>query len=71
MSGGPVVQRGETEALIDLTDIFPTLADLAGISVVRKEVTSDSNYRGVAGLYTVVAKQYKVDGHSTVYNQRQ
>ena len=32
VSGGPVVKRGETEALVDFTDILPTLADLAGVS---------------------------------------
>ena len=64
VSGGPVVKRGETEALVDFTDILPTLADLAGVSVVRKNREKNDDYRGIADRYVSVAELYKGDGYS-------
>ena len=64
VSGGPVKQRGKTEALTDFTDILPTLADFAGVPVVRESKENDADYRGIAELYTSVAGLYKVDGVS-------
>ena len=64
VSGGPVVKRGETEALVDFTDILPTLADLAGVSVVRKNRENNDDYRGIADRYVSVAELYKGDGYS-------
>ena len=64
VSGGPVVKRGETEALVDFTDILPTLVDIAGVSVVRKNREDNNDYRGIAGQYVSVAELYKGDGYS-------
>ena len=64
VSGGPVVKRGKTEALVDFTDILPTLADLAGISVVRKNRKNNDDYRGINDQYVSVAGLYKGDGYS-------
>ncbi len=64
VSGGPVVKRGKTEALVDFTDILPTLADLAGVSVVRKNRENNNDYRGIADQYVSVAELYKGDGYS-------
>ena len=64
VSGGPVIQRGETEALVDFTDILPTLADFAGLSVVRKKQADDNDYRGITNQYVSIAEQYKGDGYS-------
>ena len=64
VSGGTVMQRGETEALVDFTDILPTLADFAGVSVVRKNRKSGNDYRGIANQYVSIAGQYKGDGYS-------
>ena len=64
VSGGPVVKRGETEALVDFTDILPTLADLGGVSVVRKNREDNNDYRGIADQYVSVAGLYKGDGYS-------
>ncbi len=64
VSGGPVVKRGETEALVDFTDILPTLADLAGLSVIRKKRENNGDYRGIADQYVSVAGLYKGDGYS-------
>ena len=33
VSGGPVIARGETDALTDFTDVLPTLAEFAGAEV--------------------------------------
>ena len=64
VSGGPVIQRGETEALVDFTDILPTLADFAGVPVVRQNRKDDDDYRGIADEYISVGGQYKGDGYS-------
>ena len=64
VSGGPVVKRGKTEALVDFTDILPTLADLAGVSVVRKNRKDNTDYRGMDNQYVSVAGLYKGDGYS-------
>ncbi len=64
VSGGPVVKRGATEALVDFTDILPTLADLAGVYVVRKNRENNNDYRGIADQYVSVAELYKGDGYS-------
>ena len=64
VSGGPVMQRGETEALVDFTDILPTLADFAGVPVVRQNREDDDDYRGIADEYISVGGQYKGDGYS-------
>ena len=64
VSGGPVVKRGETEVLVDFTDILPTLADLAGVKVVRKNREDNNDYRGIAGQHVSVAGLYKGDGYS-------
>ena len=64
VSGGPVMHRGETEALVDFTDILPTLADFAGVSVVRQNREDDDDYRGIADEYISVAGKYKGDGYS-------
>ena len=64
VSGGPVIRRGETEALVDFTDILPTLADFAGVSVVREKQQDNEDYRGILGEYVSVAGQYKGDGYS-------
>ena len=64
MSGGPVVKRGKTEALVDFTDILPTLADLAGISVFRKNRKNNDDYRGINDQYVSVAGLHKGDGYS-------
>ncbi len=64
VSGGPVVKRGKTEALVDFTDILPTLADLAGVSIIRKNQENNSDYRGIADQYVSVAGLYKGDGYS-------
>ena len=64
VSGGPVIRRGETEALVDFTDILPTLADFAGVSVVKEKQQNNNDYRGILGEYISVAGQYKGDGQS-------
>ena len=64
VSGGPVMQRGETEALVDFTDILPTLADFAGVPVVRQNRKGNDDYRGIADEYISVGGQYKGDGYS-------
>ena len=64
VSGGPVLPRGTSDALTDFTDILPTLADFAGVSVVRKNRDNDNDYRGIADRYVSVAGQYKGDGYS-------
>ena len=64
VSGGPVVQRGETEALVDFTDILPTLADLAGVSVVRKNRKNNADYRGIDSQYVSITGLHKGDGYS-------
>ena len=64
VSGGPVIKRGETEALVDFTDILPTLADFAGVPVVRQNREDDDDYRGIADEYISVGGQYKGDGYS-------
>ena len=64
VSGGPVMKRGETETLVDFTDILPTLADFAGVSVIRKKRENNDDYRGIADQYVSVAGLYKGDGYS-------
>ena len=64
VSGGPVIKRGETEALVDFTDILPTLADFAGVPVVRQNRKDNDDYRGIADEYISIGGQYKGDGYS-------
>ena len=81
--GGPVKARGVSNALIDFTDMYPTLAELAGADVSKcktldgksfKALINDKNYTGKKYIFsfldlerTVRNKEYMMDGSGGIW----
>ena len=81
--GGPVIARGVSDALVDFTDMYPTILEVAGIDVSDMDqldgvsygpLLNDNPYEGKEFIFsyldlerTIRTRDYMMDGHGGVW----